>query len=94
MAETTKQFRAIVRGRVQGVTFRAATEKEALRLGLAGYARNLPDGTVEVVARGPEEAIRELVAYLHRGPAPARVDGVEIDWADSTPAPDPFTVKH
>ncbi|MBD3161718.1 MAG: acylphosphatase [Candidatus Eisenbacteria bacterium] len=93
MAET-KQFRAIVRGRVQGVYFRATTAEEARRLGLAGYARNLPDGSVEVVARGAEEALRDLVAFLHRGPIPARVSGVEVDWDDSSPAPDPFTVKH
>lgn len=93
MAER-KQFRAIVRGRVQGVFFRATTVEEAKRLGLSGFARNLPDGSVEVVARGDEPALRELEGFLHRGPTAARVHAVEIDWNDSTPAPDPFMVKH
>lgn len=90
----TRQFRAIVRGRVHGVYFRATTEKEAQGLGLAGCARNLPDGTVEVVARGDEEALKLLIEYLHRGPTVARVTAVEVDWDDSSPAPDPFTIKY
>lgn len=90
----TKQFKATVRGKVQGVYFRAETVDEARALGLAGYARNLPDGSVEVVARGEEAALRKLIQYLHVGPTIARVTGVEIDWSDTTPAPDPFTVRY
>lgn len=89
-----KQFRAVVRGRVQGVCFRASTADEARGLGLAGYARNLPDGAVEVVARGEETALRKLIDYLHAGPSIARVSSVEIDWNDASPAPDPFTVRY
>lgn len=89
-----KQFRAIVRGRVQGVSFRAYTAEEARTLGLAGYAKNLADGSVEVVARGDETALRKLIQYLHVGPTIARVTGVELDWNDSDPAPDPFTVRY
>ena len=89
-----KQFKAIVRGRVQGVYFRGHTVDEARALGLAGYAKNLPDGSVEVVARGDEAALRSLIQYLHVGPTIARVSGVEVDWNDRTPAPDPFTVLY
>ena len=89
-----KQFKAIVRGKVQGVSFRAYTVDEARALGLAGYARNLADGSVEVVARGEETVLRKLIQYLHVGPTIARVTGVEIDWSDTTPAPDPFTVRY
>lgn len=68
--------RFIVTGKVQGVRFRAATRDEALRLGLAGHARNLADGGVEVLAVGDGEAIVALQHWLHRGPPLARVAGV------------------
>jgi acylphosphatase len=68
--------RFIVSGRVQGVFFRASTRNEALRLGLNGYARNLADGRVEVVASGQSEALHELEQWLWQGPPAARVDDV------------------
>jgi len=70
-------FRYRVRGRVQGVGFRWFVMGVAERLGLEGYVRNLPDGSVEVVARGTREAMDELERALARGPATARIDGVE-----------------
>ncbi len=72
---------AWVRGRVQGVGFRWTTRARALELGLTGYARNLDDGRVEVVAEGPHEACERLVDWL-RGPGPpGRVTGVVERWA-------------
>ena len=69
--------RFIVRGKVQGVWFRASTRDVAVRLGLAGHACNLVDGSVEVVALGDAAAIDQLQAWLHQGPPMARVEGVE-----------------
>jgi len=69
--------RWIIRGRVQGVGFRWFVMREAERLALGGYARNLPDGSVEVVSEGPETALETLEAHLRRGPSHARVDDVE-----------------
>ena len=69
--------RFLVSGRVQGVFFRASTREQALRLGLCGYAKNLADGRVEVVASGSDEALAELEGWLHQGPAAARVQSVE-----------------
>lgn len=63
-----------VHGRVQGVGFRAATAREAKRLGLAGYACNLDDGRVEVLAVGPTDAIAQLAVWLKRGPRMAAVE--------------------
>jgi acylphosphatase len=63
-----------VTGRVQGVWFRASTRQQAQPLGIRGYARNLPDGSVEVLACGEEAALRSLKAWLRRGPPMARVD--------------------
>jgi len=68
----------MVRGRVQGVGFRAATAHEARRLGVEGWVRNLPDGTVEVDARGAPAAIDALLAWLGAGPRGARVTGLDI----------------
>lgn len=68
--------RFLVSGRVQGVFFRASTRERARALGLVGYARNLPDGRVEVLAGGSEAALAELEAWLHEGPPAARVDAV------------------
>ncbi|TAA28864.1 acylphosphatase [Pseudoxanthomonas winnipegensis] len=73
--------RFLVGGRVQGVGFRASTRERARALGLDGYARNLADGRVEVVARGEPAAVEALAAWLTRGPAPAQVDALErADW--------------
>jgi acylphosphatase len=71
---TTARF--IVRGRVQGVGFRAGTRRKALQLGLMGSARNLGDGSVEVIAQGEPLAIESLALWLERGPPHARVDAV------------------
>ena len=68
--------RFIVRGKVQGVWFRASTRAQAERLGLRGHARNLADGSVEVIAAGDADAIDALERWLHVGPPLARVDAV------------------
>lgn len=72
-------MRYLVSGRVQGVFFRASTRFEAERLKLTGYARNLPDGRVEVLACGENEAVEQLRIWLTRGPAQARVAGVSSE---------------
>ena len=74
-AKAARQW--FIRGRVQGVGFRYFAQREAAALGLAGYARNLDDGRVEVYASGPEGKLDELAGRLHRGPRWADVRGVE-----------------
>jgi acylphosphatase len=69
--------RFLVTGRVQGVFFRASTREQALKLGLRGYAKNLPDGRVEVLAEGDQRALDALERWLHIGPPMARVESVE-----------------
>ncbi|OOG61301.1 acylphosphatase [Rhodanobacter sp. B04] len=66
----------IVSGRVQGVFYRASTRDQALRLGLTGHAKNLPDGRVEVLASGTAEALDALERWLRQGPPAAKVDAV------------------
>jgi len=72
-------MRCLVAGRVQGVFFRASTREEARRLGLSGYARNLADGRVEVLACGPRAAVAELRDWLSVGPPLARVEALACE---------------
>lgn len=69
--------RYVVSGKVQGVFFRASARDRAQALGLRGFAKNLPDGRVEVLAAGDDAAIDELAAWLREGPPMARVDDLE-----------------
>ena len=68
-------------GRVQGVGYRAFVIHHAQALDLTGYARNMDDGTVEVLAQGPPAKVEELAGYLHQGPRFADVRGVEVQEA-------------
>ncbi len=78
--------RAFVSGRVQGVWFRAAAAERADALGVRGYARNLADGRVEVLAVGDENAVVEFVRWLHRGPPLAAVTDVAVENVEPVPA--------
>lgn len=73
-----------VRGRVQGVGYRAATRKQARALALRGWVRNEQDGSVTVVTEGPREDLRALHVFCEEGPPFARVDQVEAIWGDAT----------
>ncbi len=84
-----------VRGRVQGVWFRDSTQREAARIGgLTGFVRNVPDGTVEVVAEGPREACESLLQWCGRGPRMARVDGVRHAWSAPSGEYEAFQVTY
>jgi len=77
----TRRAKIIVAGCVQGVGFRAFTQKEAHRLGINGFVKNLPDGRVEIVAEADAEKLQDLLAWCHQGPLLARVDSVEVcEW--------------
>ena len=69
--------RIVVRGRVQGVAKRASTFRKARDLGLTGWVRNLEDGSVELEAQGGASVVDELVTWCHRGPALAKVLGLD-----------------
>jgi acylphosphatase len=70
----------LVSGRVQGVYYRAFAQEAALRLGLTGFCRNLPDGSVEVVAEGDREVIEILIDQLQIGPPRAKVEAIQVNW--------------
>jgi acylphosphatase len=75
-----KQVQIYVRGRVQGVFFRASTQREAKRLGLTGWVKNRPDGSVEMLAEGEEDDLKVFIAWANRGPSAARVERVDVRW--------------
>ena len=77
--------RFLVRGKVQGVWFRASTRQQAVALGLNGQALNLPDGRVEVIACGKSEALDALASWLWQGPELARVDVVVSEEVPERP---------
>lgn len=76
------QMRAVVKGIVQGVNFRRNAAIRARALSLTGWVSNRADGSVETLAIGPHAALQEYVLWLHEGPSAARVDHVDIQWAD------------
>lgn len=77
-------LKAFVYGRVQGVYFRDFADRHARQLGLTGYVRNLPDRSVEVYAEGDRQYLERLLEVLKEGPPGARVDNLEISWAEPT----------
>jgi len=83
----TACIRCVISGRVQGVWFRAATRDQARALGIDGHARNLDDGRVEVLARGPAGALQQLRDWLHQGPPRAQVASVDCESSDAQPEP-------
>ena len=94
MKMTNKRFHAYISGRVQGVFFRWETKDLANKLKIKGWAKNLRDGRVEVVAEGEEEALRKLEQFLHKGPTYARVTKVELEWEQFKNEFDQFFVKY
>ena len=94
IAKDMKRVHIVVHGMVQGVFFRANTKEAADRLGLRGYAKNLPDGAVEIVAEGPKEKIDELAALCKKGPERARVDKAEVHIGEASGEFEGFEIRH
>ena len=85
--------RFVVRGRVQGVGFRWFVEREAHMLGIAGWVRNNPDGSVEVLAMGTRDQLSGLRSRLRHGPRAARVDDVQESQAQPVPGLNTFRIE-
>lgn len=79
----TRELHLFIKGRVQGVSYRANAAAMAHRLGLCGWVRNLPDGRVELLAQGDEQVLRRLLTWAHQGPATARVDHMDVHWGEA-----------
>ena len=81
---STRRVRVLIRGRVQGVFFRAETRARAESLGLSGAVRNLPDGAVEAVFEGDPARVESMVEWCRRGPEGASVEDVEVSSEEAT----------
>jgi acylphosphatase len=81
---TRQRLKAVVKGEVQGVGFRWAIQRQAVQLGLTGYAENLPDGTVRVEAEGDSDRLDLLEAFLHQGPRWAEVASLDSQREPAT----------
>lgn len=83
-APRPQRLTALVSGQVQGVGYRRYAQRRASDLGLAGFAENLHDGKVEVVAEGARDELEHLLRFLRRGPPHSRVVAVDEQWSEST----------
>lgn len=91
--DQTFQLHATIRGRVQGVGFRAFVEQAAYNLDLTGWVRNRWDGSVETIAAGPRPALEQFLAALYRGPRSSNVTDVDFDWQPAAEAFKGFRVR-
>lgn len=92
--EEKSRAHLIVKGRVQGVFFRAHAQETATRLGLTGWVRNMDDGGVEIVAEGKKPVIEKLVEWCQAGPPSARVLSVHVEWEEQTGEFDYFEITY
>jgi acylphosphatase len=88
------QLHAIISGHVQGVAYRAYVQDAAGVLGVTGYVKNLADGTVEVVADGMADTLKEFVEYLHEGSLLSCVDAVAVEWHSIKRGYDEFSILY
>jgi acylphosphatase len=83
-----------VEGRVQGVCFRHYARKTAIQLGLTGWVRNCPDGAVETLIHGPDEAVKRMLEWLEHGPSSAIVSRIQETPADAEALPSGFKITY
>jgi acylphosphatase len=88
------RLKLIISGRVQGVCYRWFTRDTAVELGLTGWVRNLPDGTVEALAEGERDKLEQLLGWCRRGPDMARVTDIQTEWEEGSGEFQDFTIRH
>lgn len=84
----------VVVGKVQGVRYRTYVQESATELGLVGYVKNMPDGSVVVVAQGMPDELKDFVEYLHEGSLLSKVASVGIDWRSPSKTFSEFSLLH
>ena len=89
-----RRVRVLVFGTVQGVAYRWSTEREARRLGLTGWVRNRPDGSVEAIAEGAETPLVAFVGWCRQGPPGAEVERIEEHWSEPVGEFSRFEIRH
>ncbi|MBU0614581.1 MAG: acylphosphatase [Nanoarchaeota archaeon] len=89
-----QQIHIIVKGRVQGVFFRARTKEQAIKLDITGWVKNLDNGDVEILAQGTEENLAKFLGWVNHGPEIARVDDVDVKKEELEKKYDAFGIKY
>lgn len=89
-----KEFRAVIRGKVQMVMYRDFAKRKARGLHIVGTVKNLPDKTVEVYAQGEEKDLNAYLKKLHRGSIFSRVEGVEVEWREPSSHIEGFNIVY
>lgn len=84
----------VVTGKVQGVRYRTYAQESATGLGIVGYVKNLPDGTVEVLAQGSIDVLKDFVEYLNEGSLLSEVEAVSVEWRTVRRTCDEFSLLH
>jgi len=92
--EGRRRVEAEAHGRVHGVGFRYFVQREAQRLGLGGWVRNLRSGSVQLVAEGPEKELKKLLEVVRRGPPMAWVERVDVKWREPKGNGGPFEITY
>ena len=92
--ESNTRAHVIIAGRVQGVFFRAETQRAALRLGVCGWVRNRPEATVEAVFEGGTQIVKKAIEWCHQGSEMARVTDVKVQWQDFNGEFDDFSITY
>lgn len=93
-AEMKKQVNANIFGEVQGRGYRYGTSQEALRRGLVGFVRNAPDGSVELVAEGEEQDLKDFIDWCYTGVGSAMVRRIDIRWSEATSEFSDFLIRY
>jgi acylphosphatase len=88
------RVKLVIRGRVQGVFFRQSTKEMAERLGLTGWAKNCPDGSVAAVFEGEKQSVEAAITWCRQGPPAARVSDLEVDWQEFREEFSDFSIRY
>jgi acylphosphatase len=89
-----KRLHLIIKGRVQGVFYRASTRDTAVKLGIKGWVRNMPDGSVEALFEGEKESLEEVLQWCRKGPPGAYVSEIKEKWNGYDGEFDHFDIKY
>ena len=89
-----KAIKAVVEGRLQGVSYRASTQQQATRLGITGYVKNAGGNKVEVIAEGEEADLEKLIEFLQEGTSRSEVKKFEVDWREAEGEYFRFSIKY
>ena len=88
------EIHCVITGKVQGVAYRTYVQESATELDLVGYVKNMTDGSVEVVAQGGPDILKDFVEYLHEGSLLSKVEGVAVDWRSPSATFSEFSLLH